>query len=1079
MLLAGCTGDQPEGKVFKALSSEVTGIDFSNDLKEDVTTIENVLDFDFFYNGAGVGVGDFDNDGLKDLFFCGNQVSNRLYKNKGELNFEDVSEQSGISNSNSWANGVSVIDINADGLLDIYISVGGPQNQADKRKNLLYINSGNLTFKESAEEYGLADQGLSTQTLFIDVDNDGDMDAYVGNESFLYGYDPLTFYQKAGENENILSENSSHLYRNDNGKFVDITSQAGILKPSFALGLISHDFNNDGYLDIYVANDYFIPDALYENQKDGTFIDRTKDYFNQVSFFGMGLDIGDLNDDGLEDIFVADMASADHIRSKTLMESMNVSAFDFLTKSLNFPYQYMFNSVQLNNGMGSYDNAAHILNLAKTDWSWSVDINDFNLDGSNDVYVTNGYRRYAKDNDFRTEVNALKARYGSAVPNSEKRKLYNKMPSEALSNLMYSEVNGDLENQNYSWGLDIPSFSNGAISADLDNDGDLEIVTNNIDSDVLFFENTTNERRSSLIITTDGVDRNYSFEALLNYKNGDVSRFSSKRVKGYFSSFANEIVAAYSDSISSIDIKWYDGSIEHIESPRGNSPIVISKTNSEKSVLKSQTLPQLTNSTIFEKGAPRHLENSFNDFEKEVLLPYKQSTFGPLTSSSLSDSGETEFFFLGGAAGSAGQIFQTVEGQLQKLNIPVLMKDKDSEDMGSVFFDYDNDGDQDLYVVSGGNEYEPNASLLRDRLYRNDGNGMYKRVRMQSIDASRHSGKTVKAEDFDNDGYIDLIIGNRMVPGMYPLPEPSYILWNKAGVFTKELLTDLVDGYTDNIVNDIAISDLNGDGRKDILLVGEWSAPKLIISRGAKWEMDNTLGGNSGLWFSCAIADVNKDGAQDILLGNIGENSKHKASQDKPLRIYAGDIDGNGTWDMYLSKKWKGKFVPMRGKECSSEQLPFVSEKFPTYEGFANAEINDIISKEVEQDLYQSEVTNLSSLVLLGDDNGHYTSVKLPFRAQLLPILDIEVISGNSESSPKVIIVGNIYDTEVETPRLDYRGGLIMKMSDKAQKDGIFEITTTIPYSADAKSIEIVRLTKKKTDICIGMNNGPVQTFNM
>lgn len=1076
IVFCGCSEDgATTGKLFSSISSTQSGIIFSNDLNEDMSSLANVLDFDFFYNGAGVGVGDFNNDGLHDLFFAGNQVANQLYVNEGDLKFSDISTKAGIEAMGKWCNGVSVIDVNADGYDDIYVSVGGPSRDAEVRKNLLFINNKDLTFTESAEEFGLADSGFSTQTLFMDFDNDGDVDAFVGNESYLYGYDPLTFFQKVGVSESVLHENSAHYYRNDNGRFVDVTKDAGLLKPSFALGLVSHDFNNDGAMDIYIANDYFIPDALYINQKDGSFVDETKKYFNQIAFFGMGVDVGDLNNDGYEDVFVADMASADHVRSKTLMESMDVNAFKFLTESLQFPYQYMFNSVQMNNGRGQFNSVASKLNLAKTDWSWSVDINDFDLDGSNDIYVTNGYRKYAKHNDFRNKVNEVKTKYNNDVPLNVKQELYNEMPSEALANFIFSENSNSFENKSSEWGLDVPTYSNGSVSVDLDNDGDLDIVVNNIDAPASLFENhAADNGKSSLKVKTDDASKNYPFKVELNSKDGSTTIQSANRVKGYFSSFPNEVVISKADDINEIVVRWYDGSSQTFSPKEIGAELVVSKKEASRKSNSDRSIQALKRQRIFNGDIPLHRENRFNDFQEEVLLPYKQSTFGPILSSS--ENGSEEWIYIGGSAGHSGSLYRKSNISFDRVAIPVFEKDKASEDMGSVFFDYDNDGDQDLFVVSGGNEFKSGALQLRDRLYRNDGNGTFKRVRMQSIDELRHSGKAVVAKDLDNDGFTDIIVGNRMVPRNYPLPEPSYILWNRNGLFVKENFTAIIDEYEDNIVNDISVADVNGDGKPDILLVGEWSAPKLLLNEGESWRRSDDLAVENGLWFSSVIADINNDGIEDIVLGNIGENSKYSASTTKPLRIYAGDIDDNGSWDMYLSKKWNGKFVPFRGKECSTEQMPFVSEKFPTYEGFAHADIEDIVGNKGNADLYQSEVSTMTSIVMLGDDKGRYSSVKLPFDAQLLPILDIKVVDSSDGGTPKVIVVGNIYDTEVETPRLDFHGGLVLQYNEKAS---IFEKANDIPYQGDAKSVIISKNKSSGHVISVGINNGPIYSFEL
>ena len=495
------------------IPSSSSGIDFINKIEHDLGSKSNLFDYDYFYNGSGVGVADFNNDGLKDVFLCANQAQNRIYLNKGGLSFEDITEKANINTNNKgWSSGVTFADINQDGWMDIYVSQGGPYSR-DKRKNLLLINQGDLTFIEKAEEYGLDDTGISTQSAFFDYDKDGDLDCIVMNENDYYRLDPARFY-KLFENKELLRENSSHLYEQRDGKFIDVTEKAGLLKPSFGLGLCVSDLNNDSWLDIYIANDYYVPDGMYINNGNGTFTDQIKSSTKQISFYGMGVDIADINNDNLKDIYVLDMASSDHVRSKTLMASMSTSNFDLITNKLDLHYQYMFNSLQLNIGNNNYHNIAQHSKLAKTDWSWAGLIFDHDNDGFEDILVTNGYRRYGLDNDSRIRINQTKNSYQGKVPIEVKEKLYKALPSEKLPNILYKNT-GNLEFKDISAFSDLkePTFSNGAIYADLDNDGDQDLIINNIDQEAFLYQNTSREKNVGnylKIVTNGDISENFA-----------------------------------------------------------------------------------------------------------------------------------------------------------------------------------------------------------------------------------------------------------------------------------------------------------------------------------------------------------------------------------------------------------------------------------------------------------------------------------------------------------------------------------------------------------------------------------------
>ena len=758
--------------VFQRINASQSGITFSNTLREDVSSLENLFDFDYFYNGAGVGVVDINNDGLEDLFFTGNQVPNKLYLNKGNLQFEDISEQAGINAGKQWSNGVTFADVNGDGWMDIYVSQGGPRLEND-RKNLLFINQKDNSFRESATDYNIADTGISTQAVFFDFDKDGDLDCVVSNENEFYGLDPKRFF-KVLEDKNLLRKSSVQLYRNDGEKFTKVTENAGLLRPAFGLGIIVSDINNDGWLDIYIANDYYVPDALYINNKNGTFSEQIKSYTSQVSFYGMGVDIADINNDHLQDIFVLDMAASDHVRSKTLMASMDEDRFSLLVDDLDFQHQYMFNSLQLNMGNNQFSNIVHQANVAKTDWSWAGLIADINNDTHRDIYVTNGYRRYALDNDIQNQVREAQRAFNGKVPLEVKERLYKAMPSEKLSNVMFENKGAlQFENVAYQWGLAVPSFSNGAAYADLDNDGDLELVMNNIDEEAFLFKNMTVEQEqvNYLRVRLEGIQSEPFAKVTITYNNTSQVQ-EVKRTKGYLS--ATENVAHFGlgeiDKVDKVTVQWLSGKKEERLNVDGNA--VIRFRESEAQQYESPVFTKQQNSvapSIFTKVASgygldfTHQENVYNDFEKEVLLPYKQSTMGPFAAKAdVNGDGLTDIY-VGGASGQAGQLYvQTAQG-FSKLSISDFEKDAHYEDMESLFVDVDGDGDKDLIVLSGGNEFEAQSVQYENRYYRNDGNGQFARISNAQIGwGQKENSKTIVAIDYDKDGDKDILIGNRV-----------------------------------------------------------------------------------------------------------------------------------------------------------------------------------------------------------------------------------------------------------------------------------------------------------------------------
>lgn len=1079
----GLVSSLATNSLFEKIPEQSSKVFFENRITPKVESNTNLFDYDYFYNGAGVGIADLNNDELPDVFLCGNQVQNKLFINEGKLKFKDVSKPAGLG-TNQWSNAVTFADINQDGWLDIYVSQGGPGSR-ESRQNLLYVNKQDGTFEEAAKELGLADDGISTQSAFFDYDQDGDLDCIVMNENEFYGANPIQLDRLLKNNPESLYYNSSHFYRNDNGKYVDITQEAGIQRPMFGLGLVITDINLDGFLDIYMTSDYYLPDALFINNGDGSFTDSIKEYTKQVSFFGMGADIADVDNDGLQDIFVLDMASSDHVRSKTLMASMNTDRFNYYVNKAKFQHQYMFNSLQKNLGNDKFTNVAQLTNLAKTDWSWSVLISDFDLDGNKDVHITNGYRKYGLNKDLQLEVFKAQRDHNNNIPLKKKKNLYESMPSEKLQNFMYRQYSDHgFKNLANEWGLKDSSFSNGAAIGDLDNDGDLDLIINNIDENAFLYKNTAIENNMGNFLVVHAMGHlSESFPQIWVYTNGNVQFSENKRVRGYRSAQQNIAHFGFPKDVGIIDsviIKWPSGKLEK------KLRVVVNKSIHAK----EQDANYIAHRKPIKQGYFKpvnlmgvdfvHKENPYDDFEKEVLLPYKQSTIGPvITKGDINGDGRDDFF-VGGASGQSGEIYiQSSNGFLKKTAIDIA-SDRQYEDMEATFFDFDGDDDLDLYVVSGGNEFSEFSSLYSDRIYINDGDGNFKRKPLDVLNSYPKNGKSVTAMDYDKDGDMDLIIGNRIVPQQYPKSVSSTLYENTNGNLkdvTGTIAKELLDF---GIINKIIATDFNNDGWQDFIAVGEWTTIGFFMNDKGSFKNITPLqsfANETGWWFSISETDVNNDELKDYIVGNIGLNIKFKASKSKPFKIFADDFDDNGTNDIVLSNAYKGTYVPVRGRECSSQQMPFIKDKYKTYEAFAKASLADIYGEKLETS-YLREATEFKSILLLNKGDNEFEKIELPIEAQYFPVLDCEFVDLNQDGFQDVVLAGNIYETEVETPRLDAVSGLVLLSNGK---DGYYPmdyISSGLYLDGNVKSIEIIE-TSKGSILLSAVNNGPINAHNM
>lgn len=1089
LFLFSCTTyEQAEKPLFETLDPLYSNIDFNNRLEE--TEAFNYFEYPYFYMGGGIAVGDINNDGLSDIFFTGNQVKNKLYLNKGGLVFQDISIKSNTEGGKLWYTGVTICDVNTDGNLDIYVCVSGKKGD---KKNELYINNGDLTFTNRAEDFGIADSGSSIQSVFFDFDNDNDLDLYVANYPFTPFSSSLDYYH--GKINNPSLEDSDRLYENmGNGKFIDITQKAGIQNFGLSLGVVSADFNNDGFQDIYVSNDFASPDFLYLNNGDGTFKNVIDMSTGHTSFYGMGIDAADFNNDGWMDLVQLDMNPEDNRRSKENMAGMNPNKFHKMIQS-GFHYQYMHNCFQLNRGIVG-DNKPYFSNIAKlagvssTDWSWAPLLADFDNDGWKDLYITNGSRKDINNKDF---FNQLKNRLMFKKEKNYLKESQN-LPSEKLDNYIFKNNKGlTFSKVNKDWGLHFKGFSNGASYADLDNDGDLEIIINNIDSTAVIYKNNASELKSNnyLRFQCKGPDTNklgLGTKITLEFNGG--KQYQELTLTRGFQSSVEPILHFGIGNHLKVDkaiIRWSDGAKQELNTILANQLIMLDyqhavKADTEKEINKNPLFREITDSLNIDFV---HMENDFDDYKRQPLLPHKYSNFGPALAVGDINGDHLDDFYIGGAATYPGALYmQTSNGDFKKTNSSVWDKDKIHEDMSALFFDADSDGDNDLYIVSGGSEFDQGAEELRDRLYINDGLGnFYKSTR--ALPKISVSGSCVVPADYDNDGDVDLFVGGRIVPGKYPYPAKSYILENnsdKDSVLFKDVTKDLCPELDSlGLVTSAIWSDFNKDKKIDLIVVGEWTPIIFFENIGDQFIQ---LADKSGLekltgwWYNITSGDFDNDGDDDYLVGNLGLNYKYQANEEEPFEVYAKDFDVNGSMDIVLGYYNGGVLFPLRGRQCSSEQIPRLEFKFPNYKSFASATLSDVYGREQLQSALHYRATTFASGYIENLDGENFKFEKLPDLAQLSSLNSAIVDDMDEDGHLDVLIAGNLHASEVETPRNDAGIGLFLKGDGKGNFDEIPYRKSGFFAENDTKHIKVLR-TKNGKMILVAANNAALKMFRV
>jgi len=1111
ILFASCKNNHT---LFQSISPEQSGIHFNNQIIESDSV--NVLDVSNVYNGGGVGIGDFNNDGLQDIYFTGNKVSNKLYLNKGGFKFEDITDAAGVGGDGKWCRGVAVVDINNDGWMDLYVCAT-IKSDPEQRKNLLYINQGPDKngvphFKEMAAEYGLADTMHSTMAAFFDYDNDGDLDMYLVVNEIVDPNTPNVFHHPSKDGS---FRSSGHLYRNDwsdslkHPHFTDVTRQAGVGTEGFGHSVCVTDVNQDGWKDIYVANDYLPNDLLWINNHDGTFSEHLADYFKHTSSNSMGSDFDDINNDGLQDLVALDMNPEDNFRKKMMLNANSYQTYqnsDFF----GYTYQYVRNTLQLNRGprvlqndsIGApiFSDIAFYAGMAETDWSWAPVVVDFDNDGYRDIVITNGFPKDVTDHDFV----AFRNKAYNLVSKSE---LLKQIPEVKRHNYAYHN-NGDLTFSNFSeqWGLEVPTFSNGAAYADLDNDGALDLVINNINDEALVYRNTSrdknkeNEHYLEVQCMGDSLNRNGLGATIsIFYAHGMQQVYENSPYRGYLSTVQNfaHFGIGKTQEVDSVVVKWPNGFVQTLKQVKADQLLKVNISDAQKSL--PQPSPIIDNNALF-REVTREVNIHFNqqdrdfiDFNIEKLLPHKFSEYGPALAVGDVDGNGLDDIVCGGSFFYSAQLFlQQPDGRFIQKS---LLSSTDSaakrcEDEGVLLFDADGDGDLDLFIAAGSDEGKHQTDIYRDRLYVNDGKGNF-RLDSAALPDNLTSKFCVRAADYDHDGDLDLFISGRVDPGNYPKPVSSFIYRNdsKNGQihFTDVTATVAKDLQKIGMVCDAIWTDFNNDGWPDLILAGEWMPVTFLQNDKGVFKnvtANSGIADQKGWWNSIAAGDFDNDGDIDYVIGNLGLNSFYRASSKYPVRAYAKDFDNNGIFDvipsLYLpDQDGEKKEFPAFGRDDLLKQINAMRKKFPTYRSYAQATMHEVLPDSERNNALILEANNFQSVYLRNDGNGKFTMMPLPALAQLAPISGMVVDDFDGDGNMDIILNGNDFGTEVSVGRYDAMNGLYLSGDGKGNFSPKSILQSGIYIPGNGKSLVKLRSVKGNYLVAAGQNRGPLKIFQL
>ncbi len=1108
-LLVACNTTKEEIPLFELLSPDYTGVDFNNIIIENDSL--NTMKFMYLYDGAGVAVGDLNNDGWTDLFFSGNVVHSKIYLNKTQMIFEDISFDAGINDS-SWCNGVSMVDINQDGYLDIYVSVShiDPKQAAP---NLLYVNqgideSGNPKFEELAEKYGLADTGYSIHSAFFDYDRDGDLDLFILTNGLQEGPSRST-PREAGPVVDGSTKNTDRLYRNEgpdnegNVAFTDVSRQAGILIEGWGLGVAINDINRDGWPDIYVANDFLSSDVIYINQGDGTFKNEIENYLKHQSHNGMGIDLVDFNNDALVDIIELDMMPDDNRRQKSMFGSINYNQWH-LRSSLGYQNQYVRNTLQINNGDGSFSEIGQLAGIYKTDWSWAPLLFDMDHDGFRDLMITNGYPKDVTDLDYANYRNEI-SMFGT--DSIKYRKLYgamDQMMSVKEPNYLFRNSHTlRFEDISTAWGFTNPSYSSGAAYGDFDNDGDLDIAISNINDPAFIYRNNTQElnitnhwKRHFIKLKLVGMAPNLNgLGAKVTIQYMDSTGFSMKQYhehniyRGYESSvepivhFGLGVV----DKITRLHIVWPDSTEQLLLDVPVDQVLTLYQIDAHEIIDKLQP----ANRPLFIETHQQsnliydHKEINYVDFYITPLKPHKHSQNGPGMAVGDVDGNGLEDLFIGGSRDFGGTWF--MQQTSDSFIVDSMTVDQHHEDMGSLLFDADLDGDLDLYVVSGGSEIADTADYYQDRFYRNDGKGNFTRD-LEALPYMPGSGSCVTAADYDKDGDLDLFVGGRILPSKYPLPARSYLLQNENGRFTDVTNDHSPELSQVGLVTAALWTDVDRDGWKDLMIVGEWmpitifqNQKGILRSQGAKFSLDGAEPfvdtGLEGWWNSLAAGDFDKDGDIDYVAGNLGYNTRFQASQDQPVRIYVKDFDLNGSLDAVMSYYIQNENYPYHPKDMLTRQIPAMQLRFPYFSDYGNATVKDLFTQQELKDATVIKSTYFATSYLENLGNWAFRVHQLPIRAQFAPVFGLQVMDFNGDGNLDILMIGNSYSPDVHQGNYDAMTGLLLLGNGEGKFNAMPGAESGFHVQDDAKSLVRMAMDSGGYMVVAASNQGPLKAF--